>query len=129
MITAQCRRTLVYQQRDDAHANLGLVYAEERGVAQDDQEAVRWLRRAAEQRHTVGQIFLATMYADGRGIAQDYIYAHMWYDLTVANAENGSIRAFSKKRRDRVAGLMTSAQIAEAQRRARECIGKEFKGC
>jgi hypothetical protein len=55
------------------------------------------------------------MYGTGRGVTQDYVQAHMWFNLAAAqgrpNAENG---------RDRIARLMTPAQIAEAQKLARE---------
>ena len=46
---------------------------------------------------------------------QDYVLAHMWYNL--AAAQDAGVAA---KNRDRVAAKMTPAQIAEAQRLARE---------
>ena len=36
---------------------------------------------------------------------------------------------FEGGNRDKVAGLMTSAQIAEAQRLAQRCQAQQFKGC
>ena len=38
----------------DAQFNLGFMYVEGQGVLQDDAEAARWLRLAAEQGHAAG---------------------------------------------------------------------------
>ena len=45
----------------------------------------------------------------------DYVSAHMWLNLAAAGGHDNAREA-----RDSVAELMTRAQIAEAQRRARE---------
>ena len=58
------------------------------------------------------------MYEDGKGVPQDYVQAHMWYNL--AAAQGGMAGDTTVKNRDRVAKRMTPAQIAEAQRLARE---------
>jgi hypothetical protein len=55
------------------------------------------------------------MYVDGHGVPQDYVQAHMWFNLAGAS---GVAKAL--KNRDTVAAKMTPAQIAEAQRLARE---------
>lgn len=54
--------------RGDAEAqfNLGLMYAEGRGVREDAREAVRWFRRAAEQDHARAQWWLRL-----RGLVED----------------------------------------------------------
>ena len=58
---------------DQGHAgaqyNLGLMYANGRGVVEDDAEAVRWYRLAADQGHADAQYNLGWMYANGRGCA------------------------------------------------------------
>ena len=64
------------------------------------------------------------MYAFGEGILKDYVYAHMWYNLS---ASTGYERAI--KNRDGVANLMTPADISAAQKLARECVAKNYKGC
>jgi TPR repeat protein len=54
------------------------------------------------------------MYAEGHGVAQDYVQAHMWFNLAAAKGDaNGS------RDRSMVAGQMTTPEIAEAQRLAR----------
>jgi len=55
------------------------------------------------------------MYKEGRGVTQNYVQAHMWFKLAAAR---GQIDA--GKWRDSLAKLMTPAQIAEAQKLARE---------
>jgi hypothetical protein len=55
--------------------------------------------------------------ANGHGVPQDYVRAHMWFNI--AAASDVSVRD-AVKWRDLVATRMTPAQIAEAQRLARE---------
>ena len=55
------------------------MYEEGQGVPQDDQEAVNWWRKAAEQGHASAQFNLGFMYAEGRGVPQDDQEAVGWY--------------------------------------------------
>ena len=57
----------------------------------------------------------ATMYATGKGVPQDYVRAHMWFNLSAAQGIQNAAR-----KRDDIATRMTPAQIAEAQKLARE---------
>ena len=102
-----------------AQFNLGFMYANGRGLPQDDAEAVKWYRKAAEQGHALAQSNLGVMYRDGLGVPQDDALAHMWFDLAAAQ---GAERA--QENRDEAASQMTSDQIAEAQRMAREWVAK-----
>jgi hypothetical protein len=98
---------------------LGLMYAKGQAVPQDYAGAVRLFRRAAEQGNTSGQNNLGIMYAKGHGVQQDYILAYMWFALA-ASAIEGERRDLFVRNRDRAASKMTPAQIAEAERLARE---------
>ena len=91
------------------------MYATGRGVPQDDAEAVRLYRLAAEQGEASAQLILGLMYATGRGVPQDYVTAHMWLNLATATGHENA-----RKARETVAASMTREQIAEAQARARE---------
>ena len=51
--------------------NLGLMYKKGWGVAKDEAEAVRLLRKAADLGDTDAMFNLATSYEDGRGVDQD----------------------------------------------------------
>jgi TPR repeat protein len=84
-------------------------------VTQDNAEAVAWYRKAAAQGTAGAQSNLGAMYANGQGVIQDDIQAHMWFNLAAAG---GNEKA--RKNRAIVAKRMTRAQIAEAQRLARQ---------
>jgi TPR repeat protein len=71
----------------DAQVNLGLMYAEGRGVPKDDAQAVGWFRRAADQGNAVGQKNLAVMYFNGRGVPKDDTQAFAWFSKA---AEQGN---------------------------------------
>ena len=107
-----------------AQYNLGVMYDVGEGVPQDDKEAVRWYTLAAEQEHAKAQYNLGVMYALGEGVIKDYVYAHMWGNIASMN-ENDK----GETLRGYVAEKMTSSQIEKAQRLARECIKKNYKGC
>ena len=113
-------------QQGDAFAqyNLGLMYSNGQGVVQDYAEAVKLYRLAAQQGDASAQTSLGIMYGVGQGVAQDYVKALSWLNL---GAVNGNVNAV--KRRDIVAKLMTSQQIGDAQKLARDCQARQFKGC
>jgi TPR repeat protein len=85
---------------------------------------VTWYRKAADQGFDEAQIHLGLMYADGKGVSQDYSLAHMWLNLAASGESDGAFREMAIKNRDLVAAKMTPAQIAEAQRMAREWVPK-----
>mgnify|MGYP002640615052 CR=1 FL=1 len=94
------------------------------GVVQDYAEALKWYRLAAEQGSPYAQHNLGVMYENGNGVVQDNIRSHMWYNIAAANGiENAFIW------RDEIAAKMTSADIAEAQAIARECMSSGYKNC
>jgi TPR repeat protein len=59
------------------------------------------------------------MYSDGHGVPQDYVLAHMWFNLAASQSE-AKDRDRAAKARDFTATKMTPAQLAEAQKLARE---------
>ncbi len=103
-----------------AQASLGLMYDRGQGVPPDYGEAGKWYRQAAEQGEAMAQFSLGTMYAVGQSVPEDYVQAHMWIDLAASRFAPGSKRDLAIEARETIATLMTPAQIAEAQRLARE---------
>jgi TPR repeat protein len=97
-----------------AQFNLALIYANGRGVPQNYAEAVRY-RLAADQGDAEAQNNLGLLYAYGNGVTQDYVTAHMWFNLSAAQGDGEAVKS-----REAVARRMTPAQIAEAQKLARE---------
>ena len=84
-------------------------------MPQDYAAAMRWFRLAADQGDANSQNNLGLMYAQGQGVAQDYVLAHTWFNLS---ATQGHQQAISNL--DITVRRMTPAQIAEAQKLARE---------
>jgi uncharacterized protein len=103
-----------------AQTTLGEMYASGKGVPQDYAQALVWLRKAADKWFAPAQDDLSWMYVEGQGSPQDYVIAYMWADLAASGATDAMIGDIAAKDRDTVAAKMTSAQIAEAQRMARE---------
>jgi TPR repeat protein len=118
---------------------LGVAYEHGFYVAQDDAEAFRWYRRAANKIYErpgstwihSPQYNIGAMYASGRGTAQDYVRALMWFTLAIAFGDTkppaplgiklvDTSKYTAPEQRDRLMALMTSAQIAEAERLASE---------
>lgn len=84
------------------------------GLTQDYHEALRWCRHAADQGHARAMLTVATYYDKARAVSRDKVQAHRWFNLAAAYGEPEGRRG-----RDRIAGEMTQAQIAEAQLLAR----------
>lgn len=104
----------------EAQSQLGIKYALGQGVPQDYTEAVKWFRKAAEQGNVQAQYNLGVSYDTGQGVPQDYMWAHMWYSLAASKFPPGKDRDTAVENRDGIAKQMTPAQIAEAQKLARE---------
>ncbi len=63
------------------------------------------------------------MYAEGEGVAQDYVLAHLWFNLAAAaeaHLPTDVIQEIAAEQRYSIEQRMTPAQVAEAQRLARE---------
>jgi TPR repeat protein len=99
----------------EAQSNLGNMYLKGTGIKQSVAEAMRWYRRAADQGLAVAQFNVGFGYVSGQGVLQDYVMAHMWFSLS---AGQGSQDAATN--RNTIQKMMTPAQIAEAQKLARE---------
>ena len=99
----------------EAQFSLGVMYERGQGVPLNFAEAVQWYRKAADQGYAQAQYNLGILYAMGGGVAQDYVQAHMWLNLASAQGNDED-----RKYREQVAAKMTPAEIAEAQRLARE---------
>ncbi|OFW08031.1 MAG: hypothetical protein A3H96_21780 [Acidobacteria bacterium RIFCSPLOWO2_02_FULL_67_36] len=102
-----------------AQFNLGVSYANGRGVPQEYAQAVTWYRKAAEQGEAGAQFNLGMMYSTGKGVPQDYVEAHKWRNLAAARATGEDQKRYADVR-DSLARTMPPAQLAEAQKRASE---------
>ena len=77
--------------------------------------AVRLIRPLAEQGDATAQYNLGVFYDNGLDVPQDRVSAYMWFSLSAAQGKVGAATF-----RDLIARRMTPAQIAEAQKLARE---------
>ena len=103
--------------------SLGVMYANGEGVPEDDAEAVRWYRMAADQGHAKAQYNLGLMYYEGKGVPVNYVTAYAWWNIAAASGHENS-----SGNRALVEGQMTSAQIAEAQKLSTEIFDRIQQG-
>jgi uncharacterized protein len=110
-------KPLAEQGNAEAQFRLGSLYYQGLGLPQDYREAATWFRKAAEQQYVYAQVTLGTIYAEGvQGVFEkDYPQALMWFIFAGAQGDMEAIEL-----RDVLAARMTPAQIAEAQKMARE---------
>jgi uncharacterized protein len=119
-------RPLAEQGDNRASVALGDMYMHWSDL-QNEAEAAKWYRLAAERGNAVAQFNLGTIYATGIGeplVPKDYVQGHLWLDLAAAQGNAADLSAEQRKlvvkNRDLVAKLMTPDQLAEAQRLERE---------
>src|SRR5258705_1006726 len=73
-----------------SQVQMGLAYLTGDGIRKDDAEAVKWLRKAADQDNPVAERYLAEMYFKGRGVPADNAEAAKWLRLA---AEQGDAQS------------------------------------
>ena len=72
-------RPLADQGNAEAQYRLGTLYAEGKGVEQNDATAMTWFMRAAEQGNALAQYNAGASYAGGLGIAKSDVDAAKWF--------------------------------------------------
>jgi TPR repeat protein len=96
------------------------MYNDGQGVPQDPAEALKWFRKAAEQGEARGLFNLGIAYSRGNGVPQDYVQAHVWFSLAALLASEKEDRDGAAKARDLLSSEMSTAQVTEAEKLARE---------
>ena len=96
------------------------MYGDGQGVPQDYAEALKWLRLAAAQGLASAQYNLGVMHGWAQGAPQDYVQAHIWLNLAASRFPPGEKQDKAIHNRDLLARKMPPAQLAEAERLARE---------
>lgn len=108
-----------------AQTNLARRYYQGIGVPQNYRDAAKWYQLAAKQGDASAQNQLGFMYSVGQGVPQNYVMAHLWLNLAASRLPAGTKgRAWAVENRDRLVAKMTPAEIAEAERLAREWRSK-----
>ena len=106
--------------RPEAQFVVGFFLLSGRAGPQDEPEGFRLIRSAAMQGHPGAMSGVGALYFSGRGTPQDSTQAYMWVSLAAERYPPGPDRDRAARNRDMLAGRLTPAQIAEAQRLARE---------
>jgi len=113
-------RKAAEQGQGESQFSMGMRCLLGQSVAQDDTEAARWFRLAADQGVGMAASMLAELYAKGRGVPQDLVEAYKWLAVAGNQIEptrvSVTLNDLEKK--------LTPAQLAEAQRRAKEFVPK-----
>lgn len=111
----RCLREAAEKGRVLSQHLLGLSYFVGDETPQDYQEAAKWFLRSANQGHPTSQFMLSSMYVSGHGVPKDVVRAQMWLILSAAQGNVYAVQA-----RNLLEEQMTPAQIAEAQKSARD---------
>lgn len=107
-----------------AQLRIGITFYTGDILPQNYPAAAKYLTLAAEQGNSAAQAMLGSLYFLGEGVLKDDVAAYMWMNIA---ASLGNDEASTN--RDLIAKEMTPNQVAEAQRLARECVSKEYRGC
>jgi len=83
-------KDVAYAGDSNAQVQLGVIFLTGDGVAKDDAEALKWLRKAADQDNALGERYLAEMYFKGRGVPADSSEAAKWLRMA---AEQGDAQS------------------------------------
>jgi TPR repeat protein len=94
---------------------LAFCYLQGKGVPKDSVEAAKLFREAAAYGDIAAEAALGDCFINGEGVPKDYVEAYKWWNLASAQGDK-----VAKTNLSIVERLMTSGQIAEAQRLAQE---------
>ncbi len=110
------------QGQGESQFSLGLRYQLGQSVAQDNKEAARWFRLAADQGIGAAAAALARLYAAGEGVPQDLVEAYKWASVAAKQPDPNN----GEEILNELEGKLTSGQLAEAHRRAKEFVPKRI---
>ena len=108
----------------NAQNNLGAMYDNGTGVAENVQEAVKWYRLAAEQGDANSQFVLGLMYENGEGVSGNDVRAYIWYSVAAAQGA-----AYAEEYRDNVKAVLSPQALEQAQAMASRCFESNYKDC
>ncbi|MBI2254358.1 MAG: sel1 repeat family protein [Proteobacteria bacterium] len=97
---------------------MGNVYFFGQGVPLDYVTSLSWFEKAAMQGCFAAYAPTAQMYEAGKGTMVDPGKAYMWYNIAAGHLPQGKERKDMIDRREKVAALMTPAQVEAAQKRS-----------
>jgi TPR repeat protein len=105
-----------------AQFNLGVMYDNGDGIPENDAEAVKWYRKAADQGAAYAQFNLGNSYDNGEGVPESNIRAYVWWSMAKTQGD-----ADAAVNIDILKPQMTKQQIAQAL--ASQCYESNYKDC
>ena len=82
---ARIYKDLAERGNSSAQYNLGLLYYDGQGVAQDYRQAAKWWQKAAEQGYSMSQYGLGILYYSGKGVKKNIKTAKKWWEKACNN--------------------------------------------
>lgn len=76
----------------EAMANLGLMYSDGQGVAQNYTRAKEWYEKAARAGDALSMNNLGVLYDQGNGVEQDYVRARQWFEKAASAGDATAMR-------------------------------------
>ena len=99
------------------------------GLATNPVEAVKWLRKAAEQNYAKAQYNLGVCYHDGLGLTTNYVEAVAWFrkaaEQNLAQAQFNLSACYARGEGVTKEGLRGGLQVGSGSGRSRLRAGKE----
>jgi TPR repeat protein len=83
-------------------------------VEQDDAEALRWYRKAADQNNGSSKYHIGMFYAEGRGVSRDLGQAHAWMEEARASGDGDAFKWLARHPLDASDG---ASYLAAAEQR------------
>ena len=109
-------RKAAAQGSSNGQFSLGSLYY----ARKDHAAAASWFQRASEQGNALAQVRLAGLYAEGLGVPRDDVQAYKWFAIAAERGADAYARSNAAHGRDATARKLTAAQVAQADRVARE---------
>jgi hypothetical protein len=109
------------EQNDDAEASweLALAYLKGVGVQQDERQAAKCLKKAANLGDPRAQTALSDLYLRGIGVKRDYVRAYTWASIAAGELGGEEERLAALRQR------MTRAEMKDANRRVQTWFAQE----
>ena len=106
-----------------SHFEVAACYARGWGVAMDQAEALKWVRKAADQGYPMAQFSLANCYDNGNGVTKDPVEAAKWMRKA---ADQGFVSAQYSLAAYYASGEGVSQNLAEAAKWTRKAAEQGY---
>ena len=118
--------TMALAKQGEAYAqyNLGVMYDNGMGVPENDAEAVKWYRKAADQGDADAQFNLGVMYDNGIGVPENSIRAYVWWSMAKTQGNTKASHNLEILKPE-----MSKQQIADGQALVAKCYESDYKDC